>query len=98
MYTYLLFLCLFYSGKSAECTEEDIIYDFSECSPETYTRTAYFYKKTDCEGNIPQPIPDLSCLLQCPVGHFLDIDLIEGGSRCSTCPANTFSIGGGIRV
>lgn len=36
--------------------------------------------------------------MHCEAGKFLDLDIAKSESVCSKCPANTYSIGGGLRI
>lgn len=70
-------------------------YLFTDCE-HNGTRTAVFFPTQKCENfTLPEPIFNLSCNLECPAGKYLDLDIDTLQSKCSECPANTFSIGGG---
>ncbi|CAG9334879.1 unnamed protein product [Blepharisma stoltei] len=71
---------------------------FTDCE-EDNTRTAIFYPNGKCNSTeeIPKPITNISCAVNCPAGTFLDVNLTSYAPICATCPANTYSIGGGER-
>ena len=47
---------------------------------------------------LPRPVHNLDCNVHCEPGEFLDFDPYETMSVCTKCPANTYSIGGGLRI
>jgi len=61
---------------------------------------AFFFYKLECTpgAKARPPIHNLNCNLVCEDGEFLDIDIPNEDSTCKQCPANTFSVGGGILI
>ena len=96
----LLALFALVSADLPLCTEDNIAYNFGACDEFLATRRAYFYWIRECEGGVelPKPIHDLDCNVHCAPGQFLDLDAVNSESVCSACPANTYSIGGGLRI
>ncbi|CDW88741.1 UNKNOWN [Stylonychia lemnae] len=65
----------------------------------------FFYDNNDledvCDATsqlLPQQIYDLDCSIACPAGEYLDLDPQIQSSKCSLCPANTYSLPGGLLI
>lgn len=91
-----LFLCLslFLPVHSRVCVSSEVDIHLTHCLGNS-TRSALFYPKAACTA--PPPQADLSCSLLCGPGQYLGYDWQTRKSVCETCPANTYSKGGGVR-
>ena len=94
--TRLLTSLLFVYVQAVPCSPDQLTYGLSQCDS-SHTRSAVFYKQTQCDGQVPEPVSNLTCLLTCPAGSFLGFNPHNRSSVCEPCPANTYSNGGGER-
>lgn len=85
-----------YDPQLPLCTKDDYAGFYTDCWDGV--RSAFFSKLRpgSCQGgfDLPAPIFNLPCNISCDDGSYLPI----GANRCESCPAGTFSIGGGARI
>ena len=90
-----LLLSLFLlSVHSRVCAPAELDIQLTHCLSNS-TRSALFSPKAACTA--PPPQADLSCALVCGPGLYLGYDREARKSKCETCPANSYSKGGGVR-
>ena len=85
-----------YNPLLRPCQDSDYVGVYSDCRDGF--RTAFFTKPLQvlCQGGapLPEPVQSLRCDKSCQSGSHLPV----GERECLTCPAGTFSIGGGVRI
>lgn len=64
---------------------------------------AFFYYPSSlgCDETseaIPPVVNNLSCNVTCEAGKYLDMEVDNKVSACKTCPANTYSVPGGLLI
>lgn len=78
-----------------ECTEEDWVSKYTECTTTTNLRDLIYYKNPDtdeCSGGVsmPEHIFNLPCDIACEPGYYLP----RGARECLQCPAGQYTLGG----
>ena len=95
MVFHVAFLFLF-TATARYCSPESYSVGLTQCAANR-TRSAIYIGTGDCDSPPPAPIRGLSCEVDCASGSYLGFDRGKKTSACLLCPANTFSIGGGVR-
>ena len=94
-----ILLLAFGVALARNCTKEDWLSQYTECSLTENKRDLIYYKNPDtdeCSGGeaMPSSIFGLSCDVTCKPGYRLP----RGAQECEACPAGQYTLGGGIVV
>ncbi|KRY67663.1 Uncharacterized protein T4A_9565, partial [Trichinella pseudospiralis] len=90
----LVYFCNWFAFSLRECQQSDFHFEYTECDKfGGRWRVAVPDVGTCTGGKPPAPVRGRDCSFSCPPGTFLHLQ----SQNCQSCPAGTYSLGGGIR-
>ncbi|XP_041348506.1 endosome/lysosome-associated apoptosis and autophagy regulator family member 2-like isoform X2 [Gigantopelta aegis] len=77
------------------CQPNDFHYEYTECDAHGGRWRVSVPSPNKCIGGAPNPpVRGKQCTFKCKEGEYLDL---SGDQECKSCPAGTYSLGGGVR-